>query len=64
MKEIISYDETKYIKRRITSKLRGIVEQFPVTVLTGARQVGKSTLLKHEFPEFTYLTFDDRCPGP
>lgn len=59
MKEIISLLETKYIKRRISSKLFEIVEQFPVTVLTGARQVGKSTLLKHEFPEFTYITFDD-----
>lgn len=36
-----------------------IVTQFPVTVLTGARQVGKSTLLQNEFPEFGYLTFDD-----
>ena len=35
------------------------VEQFPVTVLTGARQVGKSTLLQHELPDFTYLSFDD-----
>jgi len=30
-----------------------------VTVLTGARQVGKSTLLKHAFPDFSYLTLDD-----
>jgi len=28
-------------------------------VLTGARQVGKSTLLKHEFPDFSYCTLDD-----
>lgn len=45
--------------RRLAAKLRRGMEQFPVTVLTGARQVGKSTLLQHEFPEFTYLTFDD-----
>lgn len=36
-----------------------MVDAFPVTVLTGARQVGKSTLLRHEFPEFTYRTLDD-----
>lgn len=43
----------------MATRLRSIVGQFPVTVLTGARQVGKSTLLKQEFPEFAYLTFDD-----
>ena len=35
------------------------MEQFPVTVVTGARQVGKSTLIRHDFPEFTYRTLDD-----
>jgi len=59
MSENISSRERKYIKRRLAAKLRNGMEQFPVTVLTGARQVGKSTLLQHEFPEFTYLTFDD-----
>ena len=59
MNEIISRKETEYITRRITPKIREIVEQFPVTVLTGARQVGKSTLLKHAFPDFSYLTLDD-----
>jgi len=52
MNEIISQHEIKYINRRISLKIREIVNQFPVTVLTGARQVGKSTLLRHDFPEF------------
>lgn len=30
-----------------------------VTLLTGARQVGKSTLLKHVFPKYRYVTLDD-----
>ena len=59
MNEIISSKETKYINRRISPKIKEIVDQFPVTVLTGARQVGKSTLLMHEFPNFTYCTLDD-----
>jgi predicted AAA+ superfamily ATPase len=59
MKEIISNSEIKYIKRRIAPKIREIVENFPVVVITGARQVGKSTLLKNEFQDFTYLTMDD-----
>lgn len=32
---------------------------FPVCVLTGARQTGKSTLLRHELPDYQYITFDD-----
>lgn len=59
MKEIISHEETDYINRRISPKIKEIVGQFPVTVLTGARQVGKSTLLRHDFPDFRYCTLDD-----
>ena len=59
MNEIISRYEIIYIERRMSLKIREIVEQFPVTVLTGARQVGKSTLLRHDFPDFKYRTLDD-----
>lgn len=59
MNEIISSNEINYISRRISPKIHEIVQQFSVTVLTGARQVGKSTLLRHEFPDFTYCTLDD-----
>ena len=48
-----------YIKRRLSNKIRKIADAFPVTVLTGARQVGKSTLLQQEFPEYAYLSLDD-----
>lgn len=48
-----------YIKRRLSNKIRKLTETFPVTVLTGARQVGKSTLLQKEFPDYTYLSLDD-----
>lgn len=59
MGENISQRETKYIPRRLARRIRGATGQFPVVVLTGARQVGKSTLLQQEFPDFTYLTLDD-----
>lgn len=35
------------------------LQQFPVTVLTGERLVGKSTFLRHDFPDFKYCTLDD-----
>ncbi|MBU1366466.1 MAG: ATP-binding protein, partial [Candidatus Omnitrophica bacterium] len=42
--------------------LKKYVSQFPVVVLTGARQAGKSTLLKHLFKSgrWEYVNFDKR----
>jgi hypothetical protein len=51
--------EMKYLKRRLSNKINNIANNFPVAILTGARQVGKSTLLQHEFPEYLYLSLDD-----
>jgi uncharacterized protein len=34
------------------------VDAFPVVVLTGARQVGKTTLLRHLFPDYNYVSLD------
>ncbi|MEW5814893.1 MAG: ATP-binding protein, partial [Spirochaetota bacterium] len=41
--------------------LKNAIEKHPVVILTGARQVGKSTLLRHEkpFTQWRYITFDD-----
>ena len=36
-----------YLARAITNRLYQLADNFPVVVLTGARQVGKSTLLQH-----------------
>ena len=35
-----------------------MIEHFSVIVVTGARQVGKSTLLKKVFPEWKTIVFD------
>lgn len=40
-----------YIKRRLEQVLKKAVREFPVVVLTGPRQSGKTTLLKHIFRE-------------
>ena len=49
-----------YLARHIESPLLEAVRQFPVVALSGPRQTGKSTLLKHLFAErFDYVTLDD-----
>ena len=59
MRDIISQHETYYIKRRIAPVIREIADSLPVVVITGARQVGKSTMLRTEFADYAYLTLDD-----
>ncbi|MCR5293892.1 MAG: ATP-binding protein [Lachnospiraceae bacterium] len=49
-----------YIDRAITSVMRSRVSTSKCFLLTGARQVGKSTLIKHVFPEYNRANFDDR----
>lgn len=50
-----------YIPRWITPLLRQAMDDTPVLVLTGARQVGKSTLLLNEkpFSDYRFLSLDD-----
>ena len=48
-----------YINRTIENHLYKISSQFKVILVTGARQVGKSTLLKHCDSERNYVTLDD-----
>lgn len=49
-----------YIDRAITDVLKGRVSSSKCLLLTGARQVGKSTIIKHVFPEYNIANFDDR----
>lgn len=48
-----------YIPRFLEKKLLALFRQFPVVVVSGARQVGKSTLLKETFRgKADYVVFD------
>lgn len=49
----------KYCTRWIQPLLQRKVKEHSAVILTGARQVGKTTLLKEEFPDWHYLTLDD-----
>ena len=61
MNEIHSRHESKYKSRWIAPIFRKAVKDYSVVVLTGARQVGKSTFLQHESPfaDWPYISFDD-----
>ena len=41
----------KYKNRLLSGKLAALTQHFSVVVVSGARQVGKSTLLNHQFPK-------------
>lgn len=46
-------------KRLLAKKLREAATSFPVTVLTGPRQSGKTTLLKSLFPDRKYINLEN-----
>lgn len=48
-----------YIPRNITAKLQNAARHFPAILLTGVRRCGKTTLLKHVFPEAHYVLLED-----
>ncbi len=49
-----------YIKRNIENTIKKVSSEFPVIVLTGARQVGKSTMLQIiKENNMNYVTLDD-----
>lgn len=48
----------EYRPRHIEKQLIEFRKSFKVILVTGARQVGKSTLIKHVFPEMKAIVFD------
>ena len=53
-----------YRRREAEATLLSLMGQFKVVLVTGARQVGKTTMLQHVLPEdFRYVTLDDARAG-
>jgi predicted AAA+ superfamily ATPase len=52
--------KTVYIERELTDKLTSLAGQFPVILLTGPRQSGKSTLARHAFPDYEYVNLEEK----
>ncbi len=52
--------KTSYRQRTMEPVIRKVSDQFPVVLVTGARQVGKTTFLRHlSEGQRTYVTLDD-----
>ena len=49
----------EYIRRTLEERLKRYAQTYKAVLVTGPRQVGKSTLLKKVFPERAYVSLDD-----
>ena len=47
-----------WIARQAESLVRRMARQFPAVLVTGARQSGKTSLLRHLYPRASYLSLD------
>ncbi|EFN00954.1 ATP-binding protein [Actinobacillus pleuropneumoniae] len=45
--------------RQMKPLIEALIKQFPAVLVTGPRQVGKSTLLQYMSEDYQYVTFDD-----
>ena len=48
-----------FIKRQIENILLRNASQYPVVAVMGARQSGKTTLVRHAFPDHPYISLED-----
>ena len=48
-----------YLSRTAESLIKRYLTSFPALGITGPRQSGKSTCLRHVLPDYNYITFDD-----
>ena len=48
-----------WIARDWSPAIAALARAYPAVLLTGPRQVGKTALLRHQYPKHEYLTFDD-----
>ncbi len=49
---------SEFVEREITPKINESIKYYPTITLTGPRQSGKSTLCRHLFPDYTYVSLE------
>lgn len=57
--KLVAGGDDMYIARSLETRLTKATETFKAVLITGPRQVGKSTLLKKLFPGRKYVSLDD-----
>lgn len=53
-----SHTSNMYIKRRIEDEILAMSRVYPVVTLTGPRQSGKTTVIRHLFPHYPYVNLE------
>lgn len=48
-----------YIPRSISTHLQKLVGMYPVVTIAGPRQAGKTTLARHLYPDYDYVSMED-----
>lgn len=48
-----------YLHRTLSGPILDAQSYYPVTLVTGARRVGKSTLCRHLFPDYDFVNLED-----
>lgn len=48
-----------YIERQISESILTAVKYYPAIIVTGPRQSGKTTLVRHLFPDYTFVNLED-----
>jgi predicted AAA+ superfamily ATPase len=51
--------DNSFIQREIATVIKEACRYFPVIILTGPRQTGKTTLIKNMFPELPYYSMEN-----
>ncbi len=51
----------KYIERQISDYVKKVAGMYPIVTICGPRQSGKTTLARHLFPTYDYVSMED--PG-
>jgi len=46
-------------QRRIQNELKQLAKQYPIVTIIGPHQSGKTTLIKHAFPEKPYANLEE-----
>lgn len=49
----------EFLPRILSEKIKVLATKFPVVSVTGPRQSGKTTLVQHLFPEYTYCNLEN-----